>query len=46
MKVRTTLRPDQEIDVDEGEYLDLHRQGLLIEQLEKPEPPKNVKKEN
>ncbi|MGC5565341.1 hypothetical protein ACPYPG_21235 [Streptomyces sp. FR-108] len=46
MKVRTTLRPHEEIDVDEGEYLDLKRQGLLLPELTTPEPPKNAKKEN
>ncbi|GIH26072.1 hypothetical protein Aph01nite_43820 [Acrocarpospora phusangensis] len=30
MKVRTTIRPDQELDVDEAEYTDLQRQGLLL----------------
>jgi hypothetical protein len=30
--VRTTMRPDQPIDVDDAEYLDLQRQGLLVEE--------------
>lgn len=30
MKVRTTQRPDVELDVDAAEYTDLHRQGLLV----------------
>lgn len=30
MKVRTTIEPGRELDVDEGEYLDLKRQGLLL----------------
>ncbi|MEU1309507.1 hypothetical protein ABZ419_11515 [Streptomyces cinnamoneus] len=34
--VRTTMRPDQPIEVGEAEYLDLQRQGLLVEP---PEPP-------
>ncbi|WP_159031100.1 hypothetical protein [Streptomyces acidiscabies] len=46
MKVRTTMRPQEEIDVDEGEYLDLKRQGLLLAEPQMPEPPKAVKKEN
>lgn len=29
--VRTTMRPDDELEVSEAEYLDLRRQGLLIE---------------
>lgn len=29
--VRTTMQPDREIDVDDAEYLDLQRQGLLVE---------------
>jgi len=35
MKVRTTMRPDVEIEVDDAEYLDLQRQGLLVDQGEK-----------
>ena len=30
--VRTTIAPDVEIEVDDTEYLDLKRQGLLHEQ--------------
>lgn len=30
-QVRTTMRPDQEIEVGDVEYLDLQRQGLLVE---------------
>ncbi|MFI5687902.1 hypothetical protein [Streptomyces sp. NPDC051636] len=30
--IRTTMRPDQAIDVDDAEYLDLQRQGLLVEE--------------
>jgi hypothetical protein len=29
--VRTTMRPDQPIEVDDAEHLDLQRQGLLVE---------------
>ena len=29
--VRTTMQPDREIEVGEADYLDLKRQGLLIE---------------
>jgi hypothetical protein len=28
--VRTTFRPDKTIEVDDAEYLDLQRQGLLV----------------
>jgi hypothetical protein len=38
--VRTTMRPDQAIDVDDTEYLDLQRQGLLVEEdAEQDVPP-------
>lgn len=30
MKVRTTIAPHEVLDVDEAEYLDLSRQGLLL----------------
>jgi hypothetical protein len=30
--VRTTMQPDREIEVDAAEYLDLKRQGLLVEE--------------
>lgn len=30
-KVRTTMRPDEEIEVGPQELLDLKRQGLLVE---------------
>lgn len=30
MKVRTTIAPHEVLDVDEAEYLDLQRQGLLL----------------
>lgn len=29
--VRTTMQPDREIEVGDAEYLDLQRQGLLVE---------------
>jgi hypothetical protein len=31
MKVRTTQRPDVELDVEAAEYTDLARQGLLVD---------------
>lgn len=30
--VRTTMQPDQTIEVGDAEYLDLKRQGLLVEE--------------
>lgn len=30
-RVRTTIRPDLEVEVDDTEYLDLQRMGLLVE---------------
>ncbi|MET8826101.1 hypothetical protein ABZX40_13595 [Streptomyces sp. NPDC004610] len=35
-KVRTTMQPDKEIEVGDAEYLDLKRQGLLIEESVPP----------
>lgn len=35
-KVRTTFQPDVELEVDDAEYLDLQRQGLLVEAKKKP----------
>jgi hypothetical protein len=32
--VRTTMTPHESIVVDETEYLDLRRQGLLVEDVE------------
>lgn len=29
--VRTTIRPDESVEVDEAEYTDLARMGLLVE---------------
>ncbi|WP_030344761.1 hypothetical protein [Streptomyces sp. NRRL S-1022] len=37
--VRTTMRPDQEIEVDNSEYVDLQRQGLLVEEDATEEVP-------
>ncbi|WP_020135047.1 hypothetical protein [Streptomyces sp. 351MFTsu5.1] len=37
--VRTTMRPDQEIEVDDAEYLDLQRQGLLVQETAEEEVP-------
>jgi hypothetical protein len=34
--VRTTMRPDQPIEVDEIEALDLQRQGLLVDDTPAP----------
>lgn len=36
-KIRTTMRPDKEIEVPDADYLDLKRQGLLVEDT--PTPP-------
>jgi hypothetical protein len=38
MKVRTTMLPDVELDVDAAEYTDLSRQGLLVDS----NPPKRL----
>ncbi|MDX2550119.1 hypothetical protein [Streptomyces stelliscabiei] len=35
--VRTTMQPDREIEVTDADYLDLKRQGLLIDDT--PETP-------
>lgn len=38
-KIRTTMRPDEEITVDDAELLDLQRQGLVHEpKQDKPRP--------
>lgn len=34
--VRTTLRPDVEIEVNDADYIDLQRQGLLVEETTQP----------
>jgi hypothetical protein len=38
MKIRTTQRPDVELDVEPSEYTDLSRQGLLVD----TSPPKRL----
>lgn len=38
-KIRTTMRPDQEIEVPDADYLDLKRQGLLVEDTAPPAKP-------
>jgi hypothetical protein len=37
--VRTTMQPDKEIEVGEADYLDLQRQGLLVEDAASTVPP-------
>jgi hypothetical protein len=32
--VRTTMQPDREIEVGDADYLDLKRQGLLVDEDE------------
>lgn len=36
--VRTTMQPDREIEVGDADYLDLKRQGLLLEDPPAPQP--------
>lgn len=43
-KIRTTMRPDVEIEVGDAEYLDLQREGLLVEDNEPAAPPPAAKK--
>jgi hypothetical protein len=38
-RVRTTIRPDLEVEVDDTEYLDLQRMGLLVEDGPAAETP-------
>lgn len=38
MKVRTTINPDLEVEVDDGELLDLRRSGLLLDDSPAPAP--------
>ncbi|WP_026239780.1 hypothetical protein [Parafrankia discariae] len=38
-RVRTTLRPDDVVEVEAAEYLDLHRQGLVLEEVQDEGPP-------
>ncbi|MFI5473210.1 hypothetical protein ACIA6D_23590 [Streptomyces cacaoi] len=38
--VRTSMQPDREIEVDDADYLDLQRQGLLLnDDGVEPDPP-------
>ncbi|MFE1849853.1 hypothetical protein ACFYOF_06245 [Streptomyces sp. NPDC007148] len=37
-KIRTTMRPDQEIEVDDIEAADLSAQGLLVDDSPTPAP--------
>jgi hypothetical protein len=46
MKVRTTMRPDQEIEVSEHEAGELRSQGLLIEDDKPPRQAVDKGKEN
>jgi hypothetical protein len=39
--VKTTINPDKEISVDEAEYTDLKRMGILIEKPVTPAPAKD-----
>lgn len=39
-KIRTTLLPEQEIEVTEQSLLDLSRQGLVLEVIEDAPPAK------
>lgn len=41
-KVRTTMQPDRELEVDDAEYLDLQRQGLLVGDDGTPPPPQTA----
>jgi hypothetical protein len=38
VKVRTTFRPDVEVEVTEAELIDLRRDGLLVEDDKTDEP--------
>jgi hypothetical protein len=40
--VRTTMQPYREIEVDDADYLDLQRQGLLVEDEPAPTPASAV----
>jgi hypothetical protein len=42
-KVRTTMQPDREIEVDEYERIDLERQGLLQENSPEARPARQNK---
>lgn len=45
VKVRTTIRPDQELEVSHQESLDLKRQGLLVEKTPEMSPDLELEKE-
>lgn len=45
MKVRTTMQPDVEVDVDEAEYCDLERQGLLVDRKEPTQAEQSLQTE-
>jgi len=34
--IRTTMRPDLEVEVSDADYTDLKRQGLLLEDTDQP----------
>jgi hypothetical protein len=42
--VRITKRPWEEVEVDDADYTDLKRQGLLVETTNEPAPPPAAKK--
>ena len=42
--IRTTLQPGKEIEVDDAEFLDLKRQGLLVGGETKTEQKANARK--
>lgn len=42
MKVRTTMLPDVELDVDVAEYTDLVRQGILVQPVSSKQLPKDT----
>lgn len=42
--VRTTMRPDEPIEVGDEEYVDLKRDGLLVEDAEPTAAPAPVTK--
>jgi len=37
--IRTTMQPDKEIEVGDAEYIDLQRQGLLVEETADQDVP-------
>ncbi|WP_297699643.1 hypothetical protein [Mycobacterium sp.] len=42
MKIRTTMLPDVELDVDAAEFTDLSRQGLLVDNSAPKRLPEGV----